>query len=91
MTRDVLNARSSYRQWERLAAVAGQSSAAAESVTRAYAAGELGVAELLAARRQSLDAQLLATVSLLTAHESQARLQLDAHQLWALEEHDAHH
>ena len=89
--RDVLNARSSYRQWERLAAVAGQSSAAAESVTRAYAAGELGVAELLAARRQSLDAQLLAAVSLLTAHENQARLQLDAHQLWALEEHDAHH
>ncbi len=89
--RDVLNARSSYRQWERLADVARQSQAAAESVARAYAAGELGVSELLAARRQSLDAQLLATVSLLTAHESQARLQLDAHQLWALDEHEPHH
>ncbi len=89
--RDVLNARSSYRQWERLADVARQSQAAADSVARAYAAGELGVSELLAARRQALDSQLLATVSLLTAHESQARLQLDAHQLWALEEHDPHH
>jgi hypothetical protein len=87
---DLVNARSAYLQWERLASVARQSTAAADSVGRAYTVGELGMSELLAARRQALDAQLLAGAAQLTAHETHARLKLDAHELWALDEGAGH-
>ena len=83
---DLLNARSNWRQWERLASVARLSLTAAEGVSKAYAAGEVGIAEVLAARRQAQDAQLQAVTALLSAHEAYSRLRLDAHEIWALDE-----
>ena len=83
---DLLNARSSWRQWERLATVSRLSQAAAEGVGKAYAVGEVGIAEVLAARRQAQDAQMQAASALLTAHETYSRLRLDAHEIWVLDE-----
>ena len=85
---DLLNAHSSRRQWERLDKVAQLSQAAAEGVARAYAAGEVGIAEVLAARRQAQESQLQAGAALLTAHQTYSRLRLDAHEIWALDEED---
>jgi hypothetical protein len=83
---DLLNARSSWRQWERLANVARLSQAAADGVARAYAVGEVGIAEVLAARRQAQDSQLQSVTALLTAHETYSSLRLDANEIWSLEE-----
>lgn len=83
---DLLNARSSWRQWERLANVAKLSQAAAEGVSKAYAAGEVGISEVLTARRLAQDAQSLAVTAQLSAHEAYSRLRLDAHEIWALDE-----
>jgi hypothetical protein len=59
----------------------------ADGTAKAYAAGETGVAELLLARRQHQEAQTQAMTALLSAHETYARLRLDAHEILALEEH----
>lgn len=86
----LLNARSGFLQWDRLSAAASQSRGVADSLARAYAAGELGMTELLAARRQALDAEQLQASAQLTAHEAYARLKLDAHELWSLAEDPDH-
>ncbi|MEY4760391.1 MAG: hypothetical protein RLZZ200_247 [Pseudomonadota bacterium] len=80
---DVLNARSMIGQWERLSSAAAKATAAADALGRAYEAGEIGVAELIAARRQQLDAKLESGAASYAAHESLARLRLDAHLVWA--------
>jgi len=84
---DLLNARSSYRQWQRLAQVSQLTQTVAEGVAKAYAAGEAGVGEVLLARRNYQEARAQALTALLTAHETYARLRLDAHEILALEEH----
>jgi len=84
---DLLNAHSSYRQWQRLAQVSRLTQTVADGTAKAYAAGETGVAELLLARRQHQEAQTQAMTALLSAHETYARLRLDAHEILALEEH----
>ena len=84
---DLLNAHSSYRQWQRLAQVSRLSQTVAEGVAKAYAAGEAGVGEVLLARRQYQEAQAQTLTALLTAHETYARLRLDAHEILALAEH----
>lgn len=64
---------------------------AAAMTARAYALGEGGLAELLAARRLANEARLVARLALLDAYELYYRLMLDAHELWALDAHeDAH-
>jgi outer membrane protein TolC len=90
---DLLNAHSRHSQWQRLSQASAQAGAAADAIGRAYEAGELGMAELLAARRQQLDARLEAATASLDAHEALARLRLDAHQVWAPghEEGGGHH
>lgn len=90
---DVLNVHSRLSQWQRLSQAAAQASAAADAIGRAYELGELGLAELLAVRRQQLDARLEAGTASLDAHEALARLRLDAHQVWAPghRDGDAHH
>lgn len=83
---DVVNAHASHRQWQRYDEAATQANAAAAAVSRGYEVGELGITDLLLARRQQLDAQLQAEDALLSAHEAQARLWLDAHRIWAPDE-----
>ena len=83
---DVVNARGSWLQWQRLAEAAQQAESAANAVARGYEVGELSITDLLISRRQQLEAQLQADAALLNAHEARARLWLDAHKIWAPDE-----
>lgn len=56
----------------------------ADLAARAHELGELGLSEVLLARRQALEARLAAEQSRLAANEAIARLLLDAHRLWPL-------
>jgi outer membrane protein TolC len=84
---DVLNRRTHYLSWQRLTAVANQSRQNADTVARGYALGEFAIAELLNARRLAIESALAAETARLDALESDARLQLDAHRVWALDDH----
>ncbi|MDP2879401.1 MAG: TolC family protein [Sulfuricella sp.] len=57
----------------------------AELMARAYALGEMGLPEVLTARRQALETNLAAVLARLEAAETRYRLLLDAHQLWPLD------
>lgn len=81
----ILSMRSAHAQWQRLAAAAERTAANAERVQRGYALGEFTTTELLAARRQAIEASLAATTAQLNAVESSARVLLDAHEIWSLE------
>lgn len=67
--------------------------ASSELAAKAYALGEQGLAEVLLARRQALEANLAATLARLDANEARYRLLLDSHQLWPIDadEHEAEH
>jgi len=85
---DVLNLRAHHSAWQRLDVVASQTRQNADTVARGYTLGEFSVAELLSARRLAVDSALVAEMARLDALEADARLKLDAHLLWALDEHD---
>ncbi|MCJ0765161.1 TolC family protein [Variovorax terrae] len=59
-----------------------QQQAALARMTRAYALGEAGVAELLAAQRAGDDTRRQADVATVEALHAYHRLQLDLHRLW---------
>jgi outer membrane protein TolC len=54
----------------------------AELAGRAYALGEVNLADVIAARRIAVEARLAATLARLDAAEARYRLMLDAHELW---------
>jgi outer membrane protein TolC len=83
---DVLNVRSQFKQWQLLRELAEAAHANAETMARGYVLGEFSLTETQAARRQALDSALTAQTLQLDALQSQARLLLDAHRLWALDE-----
>ncbi len=83
--RAILAMRSTQAQWQRLRDVAAQSETNAATVARGYSLGEFTITELLTARRQALDAALIATTAQLDALEAASRLQLDAHEIWSAE------
>jgi hypothetical protein len=82
---DLLNARASRAQWQRLARAAQQDEANAATVARGYQLGEFGLAELLTARRSALASAEAATSARLDAIEAWTRLNVDAHYLWTAE------
>lgn len=55
---------------------------ATDRATRAYRAGESGLAELLAARRSLADALLAERLARVDLLEADSRLQLDLHRMW---------
>lgn len=57
----------------------------AELAERAYALGEVNLADVIAARRIAVEARLAATLSGLDAAEARYRLLLDAHELWPID------
>lgn len=81
-----------YDGWQKAKAAADGMQRNAELMTRAYSLGEMGLPEVLLARRQALEAGLAAALAQLNARESRYRLLLDAHQLWPLDrdEDEAH-
>lgn len=73
--------------WESSRLAADRLTQAADMTARAYQLGEGSLNDLLTARRLANEAQLAARLAQLDALELRYRLLLDAHRLWALEEH----
>lgn len=80
--------RSGLSRWQAAQEGADLQAGVAERVALANQLGEAGFAEVLLARRQALDAALLASAAHVDALESRARLLLDAHRLWDFESPD---
>lgn len=75
-----------YDVWRQTQAAASSMARNAALVSKAYAAGEAGLNELLIARRQAVEATLTARLAQADARESHLRLLLDAHELWTVED-----
>jgi hypothetical protein len=75
-----------YDVWRQTQAAASSMARSAALVSKAYAAGEAGLNELLIARRQAVEATLTARLAQADARESHLRLLLDAHELWTVED-----
>jgi outer membrane protein TolC len=68
--------------WQRQREARDAAETSAAKYDRAYALGESGLAEVLAARRTAQDAALAERRALVDAIESVARVEVDAHELW---------
>lgn len=75
----------------RMAQAAEAATRHADLTRRAHELGELGLSEVLLARRIALETRIAAEQSRLGANEAIARLLLDAHLLWPLSGEDGHH
>lgn len=73
----------SYRIWTSLREVETQSTRQADLMARAWEAGECTLVEALLERRQALEASLAAQAAQIDALAAAARVELDAHALWA--------
>lgn len=69
--------------WRQSRAAADAMVRNATAVSKAYVAGEVGISEVITARRLAAEASLAARVAQANAREVELRLQLDAHRLWA--------
>ena len=80
------SASAAFSTWQASRTAAERLTRAAEMTARAYQLGEGSLNDLLAARRLANEAQLAARLMQLEALELRYRLQLDAHQLWVMDE-----
>jgi outer membrane protein TolC len=87
--RVVLQAEHHQAAWQRLQAVQLAMDEVAKLAGKAYGLGELTLTEALQARRTALEAALAADAARWDALEALARVLVDAHQLWAADEHTA--
>lgn len=85
--RAVLQTRHTRSVWARQQAVQQAMAQVAQLSTKAYALGEVSLTESLQARRNALEASLTAQAARWDALEAITRLLVDAHQLWAADEH----
>lgn len=83
--RAVTEQASTYQVWTSLRAVAQQSANQAHLMQLGYKASEYTLAEALHSRRLALDAALAAEAARIAAIAASARVQLDAHALWAID------
>lgn len=81
----------SYVIWQQASTAADSVLHNTDLVLRAYKLGESSLSDLLTARRLALESTLAESMAQLDANEARYRLLLDSHQLWPLDEHDAHH
>ncbi len=86
-----LRASSAVEAYRRAAQAAEAASRHADLTRRAHELGELGLTEVLLARRSALEMRIAAEQSRISANEAIARLLLDAHLLWPLAGGDGHH
>lgn len=77
-----------YKIWQQAQEAAASVRQNADLVARAYSLGESSLSDTLIARRLAMESGLAATVAQLDANEARYRLLIDAHQLWALDEHN---
>jgi cobalt-zinc-cadmium efflux system outer membrane protein len=89
---DVEDARGALAAWQPMEKAAGYASRHLQRAERAYELGETGLTELLLSVISSLDTVHEERMARLDAHESIAKLRIDAHELWAPHdpEHDPH-
>lgn len=87
------SAKASYASWQSAHAASELIQRNEAKMARAYELGEMGLNDVLLARRQGMEARLAATLSRFDAAETHYRLLLDTHQLWPLgsEEGEGHH
>ncbi|WP_051378969.1 TolC family protein [Derxia gummosa] len=69
--------------WDSLQAAAALAERNADLAERGYALGELGIGELLLARRQAIEARTAEETARVGLLETHARLLVDRHALWA--------
>ncbi len=74
--------------WRQLKTAADAMTRHADLARRAYELGEMPLAESLLARRNAADAEIEAEQSRLDANEAIARLLLDSHRLWPIQDDD---
>lgn len=72
--------------WQTQEALAQQAQEQASLMLRAYRAGEISLADALTSRRLALDALLAAQGAQLDALQAEARVRLDAHEIWSIDE-----
>ncbi|RFP24675.1 TolC family protein [Duganella sp. BJB488] len=75
----------SYQVWTSLRAVEQQSDRQARLMELGYKAGEYTLAEALLGRRLAMEAALASQIARIAAVAASARVQLDAHALWAID------
>ena len=85
--RVVLQAGHALAVWQRLAAVQQSMAGVAQLAIKAYGLGEVTLTEALQARRAALESALAADAARWDAREAVSRVLVDAHRLWAAEEH----
>jgi len=78
----VASARASRAIWESQRDALQAATASATKAARAYALGEAGIAELLAARRTEQETMLAERQAAIDALEAVTRVQVDAHAIW---------
>ena len=72
--------------WQRMEEAAQAASRRAALTRRAHELGEMGLSDTLLAQRDAIETRLAADLARLNANEAIARLMLDAHMLWPLDE-----
>jgi len=82
----IAQAQAAQESWERADAAARQTRQASQLIERARLLGEADLAQWLLAQRQAHEADLSALLARLDARETAARLRLDSHQLWDLDD-----
>lgn len=86
-------ARAHYTIWQRQQQAAAATASSADKAERGYALGELGLDEMLIARRAAQEAELAASRAEIDAIEAVTRVKVDAHAMWhrhdGEDDHDA--
>lgn len=79
---------STFDSWQTMLNVQKAMQRNADLMARAYTLGEVGLTEVLMARRQAIDSSLSATLAQIDASEARYRLMLDGHELWPLDQEE---
>lgn len=87
----VASARAGHAIWQSQRDAWLAASASAAKAARAYALGEAGIAELLAARQTEQEAMLAERQAAIDALEAVTRVQVDAHAIWHRHDGDDDH
>lgn len=87
------SSKASHASWQSAYAASELMQRNETKMARAYELGEMGLNDVLLARRQGMEARLAAALARFEAAETYYRLLLDTHQLWPLgsDESEGHH
>lgn len=83
---DLANRRAYFDQWVGLSGAARQAAENAAAYARGYSSGEFDLLTMLNAQQVAAQARLAAETAQLNALEADARLRIDAHQMWTADD-----